>query len=99
MSALFNKLEHPAITNIKLTSNGGKQMEYYPNPAPGLYQGEPLFVAMKVVEGITDLQVSGLVDNKHWQRKISTDQYASRPGISTLWARKKIRNIMDSLLG
>lgn len=96
MTALFNKLEHPAITNMKLLSNGGKQMEYYPNPVPDLYQGDNLLVAAKVGEGMTDLQVSGLARGQNWQTNISTDQYAPRPGISTLWARKKIRNIMGS---
>ena len=96
MTALFNKLERPAITDIKLISNSGKQMEYYPNPVPDLYQGEHLLVAVKAPDGVTDLQVSGLADGKPWQRTISSDQYASRPGISTLWARKKIRNTMDS---
>jgi len=96
MTALFNKLEHPAITDIKLVSNSDKQLEYYPRPVPDLYQGEHLLVAVKVPEKVIDLQVSGFANGHHWQRTIGTDQYASRPGISTLWARKKIRNIMDS---
>jgi Ca-activated chloride channel homolog len=96
MTLLFNKLEHPAITNIQLTNTGEGKMEYYPNPIPDLYQGEPLLVSVKAEEGISNLQVSGMVKGKLWQQNISTENGAMRPGIASLWARKKIRTIMDS---
>ena len=96
MTLLFNKLEHPAITNIQLSNTSAGNMEYYPNPIPDLYQGEPLLVSVKVEDGVSDLQVSGMVNDKLWQQNISTENGSVRPGIASLWARKKIRTVMDS---
>ncbi len=96
MMLLFNKLEHPAVTDIKLFSTNGRKIECYPNPIPDLYLGEPLLVSVKAEEGGTDLQVSGMVNGKLWKQDIGTKNGAVRPGIATLWARKKIRTIMDS---
>ena len=96
MTTLFQKLEHPAITDIRITSGNYAEMEYYPNPIPDLYQGDPLLVSIKVSDGSSGLRVSGLVNGSSWQEEIDTENNAMRPGVSTLWARKKIRNIMDS---
>ncbi len=96
MTILFQKLEHPVITDIRITSENYEEMEYYPNPVPDLYQGEPLLVSIKAGDGSSGFQVSGLVNGSFWQEEIDSENYAMRPGISTLWARKKIRNIMDS---
>lgn len=95
MTLLFNKLEHPAITNIRLRSTSGGKMEYYPDPIPDLYQGEPLLISVKAEESGSELQVSGVVNGRLWQQDISTENGAMRPGIASLWARKKIRTIMD----
>ncbi len=96
MMLLFNKLEHPAVTDIKLLSTNGRKIEYYPNPIPDLYLGEPLLVSVKAEEGGTDLQVSGVVNGNLWKQNVGTKNGAVRPGITMLWARKKIRTIMDS---
>lgn len=96
MTLLFNKLEHPAITNIHLKNTIGGKIEYYPNPIPDLYQGEPLLVSVKAEDGPSGLQVSGMVNGKLWQQNISMENGGMRPGIASLWARKKIRTVMDS---
>ncbi len=96
MLLLFNKLEHPAVTNIRLLSSDGRKMEYYPDPIPDLYQGEPLLVSVKIEGKRSVLQLSGVVNGKRWQQSINTGKSAGRPGIAALWARKKIRTVMDS---
>jgi Ca-activated chloride channel family protein len=96
MTALFNKLERPAITDIRLTTTNGEEMESYPSPVPDLYQGEPLLVSAKVADGLESLQVSGMRNAQPWQKMISLENSHMRPGIATLWARKKIRTLMDS---
>lgn len=96
MTALFNKLERPAITDIRLTTTNGQKMEYYPSPVPDLYQGEPLLVSVKVADGLETLQLNGIRNGQPWQQTISTEMLSMRPGIATLWARKKIRSLMDS---
>jgi Ca-activated chloride channel homolog len=99
MMQLFQKLEHPAITDIMVETGTGQPLQYYPNPIPDLYAGEPLVVALKIPKGIGEevLQISGRLGENVWQEQVNVQKLAERPGIATLWARKKIRSLMDSL--
>ena len=95
MQQLFDKLEHPVLANITLQTVAGKDIEFYPNPIPDLYRGEPLLIAVKA-EGAVELQLGGLINGRQWQQTVTTENGAGRPGIASLWARKKIRTVMDS---
>lgn len=99
MMQLFQKLEHPAITDIRVKSSGGTSLDYYPNPIPDLYSGEPLVVSFRISEGTQkeNLHISGRAGVDMWQQQINLQTVAERPGVASLWARKKIRSLMDSL--
>ena len=96
MTALFAMLEQPAITDLALS--GGEIVESLPSPLPDLYQGEPLIAVLKGRGTMQNLQLSGLKAGRiPWQVNVDTAEFTSRPGIGVLWARKKIRILMDSL--
>ncbi|MDU9050192.1 MAG: marine proteobacterial sortase target protein [Candidatus Electrothrix sp. Rat3] len=96
MTNLFAMLEQPAVTNLQLIGADG--FEVLPAPLPDLYQGEPLTVVMKGQGKPDKLLLSGMQGGlKPWQAAIDTAAFADRPGIAVLWARKKIRILMDSL--
>ncbi len=96
MTALFTMLEQPVITDLVLS--GGQGVEIMPSPLPDLYQGEPLTALIKSRGALHNLQLSGtLAAQTPWQVSIDTQRFTSRPGISVIWARKKIRELMDSL--
>ncbi len=97
MMELFRKLEHPAVTGISVENRSGLIMESYPDSIPDLYQGEPLVVSLQLPEQSDVLQISGRIGNRLWQESVNTETLSRRPGIATLWARKKIRSLMDSL--
>ena len=96
MTALFTMLEQPAITNLVLS--GGEITETLPSPLPDLYQGEPLLAVIKGKKSDQGLQLSGLsVGSTPWQINLNEAKFTNRPGIAVLWARKKIKILMDSL--
>ncbi len=99
MTDLFAKLEHPVISDIAVGSTDGdaKDLEIYPNPLPDLYNLEPLVVLIKAKQGVARLYLTGLRAGRPWQIDVDTTHFANRPGIATLWARKKIRSEMESL--
>jgi Ca-activated chloride channel family protein len=99
MTTLFTMLEQPAVTHIQLTGADGvaKTFETLPAPLPDLYQGEPLIVLIKGGEDLLGLHLSGLRAGKPWRVAVDTTAFADRAGIAVLWARKKIRILMDSL--
>ncbi|MDE1067840.1 hypothetical protein, partial [Escherichia coli] len=49
MQQLFDKLAHPAITQLALNGELANQaLEYWPSPLPDLYFSEPVMVAVKL---------------------------------------------------
>ncbi len=58
-----------------------------------------MIVSLKIPEEMERevLQISGRLGVDLWQEQVNIQTVAERPGIATLWARKKIRSLMDSL--
>lgn len=99
MNLLFKKLENPVVSSLELTSpdTDMKKIELYPSPLPDLYNGEPLIGAIRLDKGVKSLKVTGVVNGQRWSRQLNIRQKRNQPGVSVLWARKKIRNLMESL--
>jgi Ca-activated chloride channel family protein len=97
MTALFDKLENPVITNLKLETGDNGNIEMYPLPLPDLYKGEPVVALLKSKEPLAELQLSGTYQGEAWILRFDGSGGTSRPGIAAVWARKKIRSLMDSL--
>jgi Ca-activated chloride channel family protein len=95
MSELIQKVEHPALTNITLQWPQGVQAEMAPANIGDLYSGEPLVITARMpseTRGV--LQISG-TSSGPWTRQLPLGPGESRQGISTLWARNKIADLMD----
>lgn len=90
MSALFSKLETPAITDLSLTWPDGAAVETSYTLIPDVYQGETLSIAAKSDTRSGDVVLTGTSGTQPWEVKLRLDQANSRTGISKLWARKKI---------
>lgn len=97
MLGLFAKLENPVLSNLEITSDSIENIEIYPPRLPDLYSGEPLVLAMRTKAEKPVLHLSGNLAGKLWQTYIETGTYGERPGIAGVWARKKIRSLMESL--
>jgi Ca-activated chloride channel homolog len=111
ISQLFKKLKNPVLKDIAIHWGNGNKVEFYPNPIPDLYLGEPVLIHAKVdsTDNYTDnyteknantIIVKGTLKNKPWSRTITYKQSNKVNGISKIWARNKIEHIMDkSVLG
>ncbi len=98
MSALFLKLETPALTDVTVTWEGAAgQVEAWPNPIPDLYLGEPIEVLAALPDGVTSAQVAGRIDGKIWQTQVALNAIENHPGIAALWGREKIASLMSEL--
>jgi Ca-activated chloride channel family protein len=96
MMGLFTRIENPVLSDLQIGSEGQQRnLQSYPSPLPDLYLGEPLVVAMASDSQVNSLQVSGMINGQPWQREIAAGSYGQRPGVGTLWARKKIRSLME----
>ena len=97
MERLFTKLETPALTDIELLMDSQVISETYPSPVPDLYFGEPVIFVTKTDLLPKDLILTGLLGGNRWNSSLNPFPSVAQKGISTLWARSKIKSLMGSL--
>jgi len=89
MRQLFDKLESPVATNLAVAFEG-TDADLAPAVLPDLYRGEPITVAARVGAMKGALRISGVIDGKPWETRISLKDAEAGKGISKLWARRKV---------
>ncbi len=98
MTALFEKLESPVMTNVEVRFDD-PAAEMWPQRVPDLYSGEPLVVAVKLSKMDGRVIVSGRRGSEEWHEvqnlKAGSASGADKSGIAKLWARRKIDAISD----
>lgn len=100
MSHFMTKISQPAISNIELIldSQVHQLVEVYPKMIPDLYFGEPLQIAIKSQFPISSIQLTGDTVSAPWYQQLIINEHISSKGISSLWARRKIESLLDSLV-
>ena len=91
MAALFAKIETPAMTNLTAKFPNGMKAEFWPNPLPDVYAGEPVALTIKSPAATGTLTLSGDRGDERWSVDLPLGKAAARDGIGKLWARSKIR--------
>ncbi|MGB5397348.1 MAG: marine proteobacterial sortase target protein, partial [Gammaproteobacteria bacterium] len=92
---LFRKLETPALTDIEL-SVGGDGLEYYKNPIPDMYIGEPVTILLRGKNLSKTVSLKGAIGAQPWQQTVVLEQGINNEGIATAWARAKIASLSES---
>lgn len=97
MTALFQKLENPALTDIQVNWRGGVTGEVitmFPKTIPDLYVGDPLmFVARTKVDTFQKLELSGLIGSENWSIALDFKDPDKGTGLHKLWARDNITQL------
>ena len=93
MQQLFDKLAHPAITNLALSDESGNSLDFWPSPLPDLYFGEPIMVAIKLND-TSRITLNGQTAQGPLNIKLSAQNSANAKGIDKLWARQKIKSLL-----
>jgi Ca-activated chloride channel family protein len=100
---LFQSVEHPALTDLKIDWGGAAVSEVQPNPLPDLYVGRPVMLLGRY-KGAPPLNVrlTGRVGGRPFENDLVRD--VENPGtqhaaLTALWARTKIAGLHDAMLG
>jgi len=99
MEALLDRLEHPALTAIRLTLSN--QADVLPDPMPDLYAGEPIVAVMRLSEDVVRIDIEGQLGNTLWRSGLTptqTESEAPLRGLGVHWARQKIQHWMRALV-
>jgi Ca-activated chloride channel family protein len=104
MTALFRKLEQPALTDLSATWPAvlADKVAFHPAALPDLYTGEPVGFAARI-EGIPldelrgELRLDGRRGEAIWQRGLRLAALRPIPGVAAIWARARFADIQDGL--
>ncbi len=97
MLELFEKLERPVLTDVKIDWPDGSRVETWPQRVPDLYAGEPVVVSARGVNADGELKLSGTTGGQAWTRQVQLSSGQAHAGVAALWARSKIAALMDQL--
>ena len=100
MDRLFEKIERPQVTDIRLAWPGGIVVEPYPGVVPDLYAGEPVTVSARIEGPIATehaLILSGNTPGGAWRAELPLATGHASPGVAALWARGRIAALADEM--
>ena len=96
MTALFRKLEQPALTDITVDWPAGADV--WPKVIPDLYAGEPVVVTaqynVNAVAG--NVALAGRRGGTMWGTLLPVTDQVPHAGVGVLWARARISALMDA---
>lgn len=96
MDKLFTRIESPVLKDIVIDWGKTTNVEMWPQKITDLYRGEPLVITARSRQLPAILKVSGRIGSQPWSSEIALRGGQGRPGISILWARKKIASLMQA---
>jgi len=104
ITALLDKLARPALTDIAVEWPAGLDAvaEFYPNPIPDLYDGEPILLTARLAGAkLSDLSGSLKLRGKRlseaWEGEISLKHIEPATGVASIWARSKFEDVEDGV--
>lgn len=98
MLHLFGSIESPVLTDVKLSFEGVEVAHLYPERLPDLFAGEPLVVFGEITGGRRgQAHLTAQAGNEPYELTIPVDvaKATFHPGITTLWARQRVEDLMD----
>jgi Ca-activated chloride channel family protein len=95
MTALFDKLGEPVLTDIAMTLPGESLADVVPDRLPDLYAGEPIVISARLARADGDLDFAGRFGSGAWSTKLALASAVPGKGIGKLWARRKVETLMD----
>src|SRR5204863_9415500 len=94
MAEYFERISHPALTDLAIDFGGMQVSDVYPSKLPDLFVGRPVIVTGRYsgnVEGAT-VKVRGRVggEERSLDVPVNTASIEQHKGIAPVWARAKI---------
>lgn len=98
MTHLFESIESPVLTDVKLSFEGVEVADIYPEHVPDLFQQQPLLIFGRIAKGRAGtLRLTALAGTQPYETTIPFDasNASFHPAITTLWARQRVEDLMD----
>ena len=97
MAELFEKIEQPVLTDLRLAWPDGVAAELSTDALPDLYAGEPVVFTARLRRAAGSARLDGRFRDSPWSVDLPLAGGAASPGIGKLWARDRIDDLMARL--
>lgn len=99
MENFFNRISHPALTDVKIDWGGAGVTDVFPRNIPDVFVGRPLIVTGRYeADSQRRIRVSGRAGAETVSWPLVGDWTASHPALANVWARQKISALEDAML-
>jgi Ca-activated chloride channel family protein len=97
---LFERLAHPALTDLKIDWGTLGAIEVHPQPMPDLFAGRPVILTGRYKgQGPAKIRLNGQAAGQPFEMSLEVEAGARHPALATVWARAKIASLYDSVIG
>lgn len=95
MTALFDRIAAPVLTDIEIVWPDGGAREVYPRRLPDLFAGEPMLVSIRgALPG--SLTIRGRMAGSPWSQRLATGAATQLPGVGRFWAGQRIVSLLET---
>ncbi len=96
MDGFFNRISHPALTDVRIDWQGMSVSDVYPAALPDLFVGRPVVVTGKYQGVASDVAVLGRHQNRDHRMTVESNaQSTGAPYLAKIWARMRIAELTD----
>src|SRR4029077_4828865 len=99
MEDFFERISHPALTDVRIDWGGLRVAEVFPGALPDLFVGRPLVVTGRYRGDATaPIRLSGNAGGERFQFEVpvtTTGATSTNSGLASIWARMKIAELAE----
>lgn len=99
MNAFFDRISHPALTDLSIDWGGLHATDVFPADLPDLFVGRPVILTGRFTgNGVASVKIKGKVGNETEAipLTLNLDTVAgTNPALRPIWARQKIADLAD----
>ena len=99
---IFQRVDRPTISNIEIDWGSLDVTQLYPSKVPDLWAGQPILIHGRYTKGgLATIIVRGKLINQPYQQKLRVrlpSKEDQNEAIATIWARQKVRNLMNKMV-
>jgi Ca-activated chloride channel homolog len=93
----YDRISHPALTDVQIDWGGLEVSEVYPRQVPDLFVGRPILLTGRFQgHADTTIRIAGRAGQYEQEIRIPVklgDSASAQPGIACVWARKRIEDL------
>jgi len=97
MDLYFDRISHPAMTDLSISWGAADVAEVYPSRTPDLIVGRPVILTGKYKGDLSDIRVTGNAGGRDLTLTLDDADSAMHPALGQVWGRRKIADLMDQM--